>query len=38
MVVILDEADYEAWLEASNDSPDKLMAMFETGRLVAASQ
>lgn len=38
MVVILDEADYEAWLDASNHSVDKLMALFEPERLVAASQ
>ena len=35
MVVILDEADYDAWLDAGHASPDNLLTQFESGRLVA---
>ena len=37
MVVILDDADYDAWLNESNDSASRLLVQFATGRLAAMS-
>ncbi|MGE0112922.1 SOS response-associated peptidase [Aquabacterium sp.] len=37
MVVILDEADYDTWLDEHTPDPGKLMRQFDSGRLHAAN-
>ena len=38
MVVILDEADFDSWLDGSNHSPVSLLTQFDPNRLVALPQ
>lgn len=37
MVVILDDADYDAWLDEHNASPSQLLGQFEASRLTAVT-
>jgi len=38
MVVILDEADFDSWLDGANHSPVSLLTQFDADRLVALAQ
>lgn len=38
MVVILDEADFDSWLDGANHSPVNLLTQFDADRLVALAQ
>ena len=38
MVVILDEADYDSWLDGANHSAANLLTQFDAARLVALPQ
>ena len=37
MVVILDDADYDAWLDEQNAAPHELLRQFEPAKLTASS-
>ena len=37
MVVILDEADYDAWLDETSAEPDKLLRLFDASMLSAVA-